>query len=382
MQSPTVQKKSLFSLQWQGLSKNDTTVLKAVSIFLIVLHNYFHSFPDWGIENEFAFTARRFLFFKEHLSGNLYNNIGLLFAYFGHYGVQMFVFLSAYGLYRSYQNKPIIYWKFIRNRIWKLWPAFFLAVLFLITLTIITTRHLWQPDLYLGSLLRLSLLSNLVPGKSFDIVGPWWFYSMIVQFYFVFPLLRNVFNKYGILPLAILSIASWILQLFFTSKLNALGWTFNTLVIGHLPLFCLGLVLGKYRNLKMPWAVFAGACLLFYLGNLSMAGWVLSQVSITLIFLYLYRLLKKFVHPGNGAFRNVLFFVGNLSMYLFAVNGFLRHPFIQQAEQHPSVGLKCAILLGFLAFVVLVALLLRFAENLFLKTFSKPHVQPAPVKAV
>lgn len=369
-------------LRWNGLTKNDTTVLKGIGIFVIVLHNFFHSFPGWRLENEFAFNPSKFAYFHTHLSFNLYNDIGLLFAYWGHYGVQLFVFLSAYGLFLSYKNKPLHYWSFVRSRIWKLWPAFFLAVLFLIVLTIITTRSVNHPDLYLGSLLRLSLLSNLVPTKSFDIVGPWWFYSMIAQFYFVFPLLRKWLNRYGIWPLAVLSVASWIVQILFTAKLNALGWSLNTLVIGHLPVFSLGLALAKYKNLPMPWWLFLGACVLFYVGNLVMPAWVFSQISITFILLYLYLFLKKRFRPGNGLFRRTLLFTGNLSMYLFAVNGFLRHPFIQQVARHSNIAVKCFILLCFLAFVVGIAILLRLAEKLFLKTFSKPHIQDGAVKAV
>jgi peptidoglycan/LPS O-acetylase OafA/YrhL len=382
MQAAPAHKPAAFSLHWHGLTRNDTTALKGVCIALIVLHNYFHSFPGWRIENEFAFSTWKFQYFNEHVTSGFYNAVGLFFSYFGHYGVQMFVFLSAYGLYLSYQNKPIRYWPFVRSRVWKLWPAFFLAVLFLIALTIITTRRLYHPDLYGGALLRLSLLSNLVPGKSFDVVGPWWFYSMIVQFYLLFPLLRNLFNRYGVWPLALLSALSWLLQMLFTAKLNSLGWTLNTLVIGHLPVFCLGFVFAKYKNTALPWTVFLGAGVLFYLGNMHSAAWVFSQFCVTILLLYGYVLLKKLIRPGAGVFRRLLFFAGNLSMYLFAVNGFLRHPFLQQAMRHQSVAINWLVLLCFLLFVTVVALLLRLAETWFLKIFSKPHAKPLHPKTV
>ena len=368
-------KKNRQLLRWRGLSKNDTTVLKAVGIAAIVLHNYFHLFPGWMIENEFSFKRKNFVFFTSNFSLDLFNDFKLLFAYFGHYGVQLFVFLSAYGLYSSYSGKQIHYGKFVWERIWKLWPAFFLAVLFFLAYTIITTRSFYHPDLYFGSLLRLSFLSNFFPRQSLAVVGPWWFYSMIVQFYLLFPLLRKWLDRYSLLPLILLSLASWVSVYVFIFKIKSTGVNPIALVVGHLPVFCLGLVLAKYKNLAMPFWLLIGACALFYLGNLNHQAWLFSQLSVTIILLYGYIFLKAMANPGPGAFRNVLFFTGNLSMYLFAVNGFLRTPFIQQSEQYASVGIKILILVVFLLFVTLVALLLRLAEKGFLKLVPNPGYQ-------
>ena len=118
-------------MQWRGLSKRDTNVLKALFILMIVMHNFFHVFPGWNIENEFVFKRSNFALFRNGItSSGFFNALGLLFSYFGHYGVQVFVFLSAYGLYRSYLNKKLQYWQFVKNRVSKLYPAFFLGVLF------------------------------------------------------------------------------------------------------------------------------------------------------------------------------------------------------------------------------------------------------------
>lgn len=369
-------------LVWQGLSKNDTTILKAIGISMIVLHNYCHLLPGWLIENEFTFTANKFRIFRQSLSLNPFNDAGLLFAYLGHYGVQLFVFLSAYGLYTSYQNKPLHYWKFICERIWKLWPAFFLAALFFLVFTILSTRSFYHPELYFGVLLRLSFVSNFIPGHSLSVVGPWWFYSMIVQFYFVFPLLRKWFNRYGVLLLLFVSLVGWALINLFLYRLSATGIDPMALVIGHLPVFCFGMLLAKYKSRPMPVGIFIVACLVFLLANFYMKAWLFSRVSVIILFLYAYVFLKKTAKPGKGAFRNALLFIGNLSMYLFAVNGFLRAPFLQQTTETSSPGVKCVIFVAFLLFVFLVALLLRFTEKLLFHRFNNRTVLKSRLKAV
>lgn len=366
-----VKKAKSFPLQWQGLTRNDTTALKAIGISLIVLHNFFHLLPGWMIENEFSFTSQNFRSFRDQFSWNLYTGAGLLFAYLGHYGVQLFVFLSAYGLYASYQHKPLVYGRFLRERLWKLWPSFFLAALFFLVYTFITTKTLNHPDLYVGLLFRLSFVSNLLPGQSLSVVGPWWFYSMIVQFYLLFPLLRKWLNRYGVLPLVVISIVCLALVNLFLYRFRSVGISPVSLVIGHLSVFCLGMVLAKHKNLPMPLWVLLSALGVLLLSNWNMKAWLFSQVSVTLVFLYFYVLLKQTIPSVSPRIKQALFFVGHLSMYLFAVNGFLRAPFLQLTEQQNSVWAKGLVLFAYLLFVTLVALLLRLAEKKFLFLLSK-----------
>src|SRR5260221_10559693 len=82
------------------LNKRDTTVLKGLAITAIVLHNFFHLVSPVH-PNEFAFDAARFRLFLDivkHPSLMLQ----AFFSFFGHYGVQIFIFLSAYGLAKSH----------------------------------------------------------------------------------------------------------------------------------------------------------------------------------------------------------------------------------------------------------------------------------------
>ena len=73
--------------------------MKAVAMFLIVAHNFFHNIQPTSQENEFFF----------HLGSGVWQMLGImaampgealhaLLAFFGHYGVQISVVLSGYGL--------------------------------------------------------------------------------------------------------------------------------------------------------------------------------------------------------------------------------------------------------------------------------------------
>ena len=360
------------NVHWRGLSKNDTKALKAVSILMIVLHNFFHVLPGWEIENEFWFSRSNYKFIRHSIPGaNFFDALGLLFSYFGHYGVNAFVFLSSYGLYQSYRNKKLQYWQFVKNRVSKLYPAFFLGVLFYLAYNIIATKSFNHPDLYLGSLLRLTLLSNLIPGESLRVVGPWWFYSMIVQFYLVFPLLRRLFDRYGAVALLLLSILSYVLQLLFNNTLIHQGLFINTTVIGHLPVFALGLILAKKNNILVRWWLFLVVLLLFYFGNNSEVGWLFTRVWFVVLMLYVYLFIKQFIPSKTNLPARLILFIGSMSMYIFVVNGFLRQPFLDAVLKTNSLIFKLLITFGFVAYVIGVALLLHAAERLYLRINSR-----------
>lgn len=367
-----VERKYQFNGHWHGLSMNDTKALKAISILMIVLHNFFHVFPGWDIENEFIFRRSNFDSFRNSIIGSgFFDALGLLFSYFGHYGVDVFVFLSSYGLYHSCRNKKLQYWQFVKNRVSKLYPAFFLAVFLFLALNIIATKSFNHPDLYLGSLLRLTLLSNLIPGQTFRVVGPWWFYSMIVQFYLIFPLLRRLFDRYGAVALLLLSIVSYVLQLFFNNTLEQQGLLIDSTVIGHLPVFALGLILAKGNYISIRWWLFPVASLLFYFGNYSEVGWVFTRVWFVVMTLYVYLFIKQFIPFKTILPARLILFIGSISMYIFAVNGFLRHPFMHAVLKTNFLIFKLLIIFGFVAYVVGVALLLRIGERLCLRITSQ-----------
>ena len=79
-------------------SKQDTSILKGFAIICICLHNFFHYLPPSPGENEFYFSLNHINNFFSQISETPAEFVNLIFSYLGHYGVQIFIFISGYGL--------------------------------------------------------------------------------------------------------------------------------------------------------------------------------------------------------------------------------------------------------------------------------------------
>src|SRR5690242_7079951 len=90
------------------LDRTDTAVLKGLAILAIAFHNFSHILTPTG-ENEFSFEPIRVHRFF-HIVCDPHDALQALFSYLGHFGVELFIFLSAYGL-------ALNYWKF--HLFWK-----------------------------------------------------------------------------------------------------------------------------------------------------------------------------------------------------------------------------------------------------------------------
>jgi len=350
------------------ITKEDTRLLKGFGILIIFLHNFFHVLPSWNIENEFDFRRERVSYFLGHITDDGFSFVGLLFAYLGHFGVQLFIFLSAYGLMRSYAGREKINaLTFTGSRIRKLYPTFVLAVLLFLTLHIVTTRTFNHPELYISSILKLSFLSNFFPHQSFEPCGPWWFYSMIVQFYLIFPVMKKLFEKYGHTPFWIISLIIYMTDLRFNDQLINLGLYLNTTVIGHIPVLYLGIAAASRKpEQSVPLWLLPVALLVFTAGNFFAEAWFFSRLAITVIILYAFGGLKRSGFHSNTLKRIVLY-LGDMSMYIFAVNGFLRHPFIMKIRTTDSTAVKFLMVLLFSGLVILVGWGIKKAETLIFR---------------
>src|SRR3569833_441149 len=178
------------------LDRKDTTILKALAILAIVFHNFFHVVVKVH-ENEFDFNPARFGVF---LNAVVHPSLAIqaLFAFYGHFGVQIFIFLSAYGLAKSHWEDKSSWISFMWSRAKKLYPMFALAILFWAVLASIQVGALsLVRDAGPAILLMLAGVSNVVPGFGLPPIGPWWFIPFIMQVYALFYLLRGLTRRFG-----------------------------------------------------------------------------------------------------------------------------------------------------------------------------------------
>ena len=302
-----------------NLDKKDTTILKGLAIASIVFHNFFHVVLPVH-ENEFTFHPARF---PEFLQSFLHpaTTIQALFAFYGHLGVQVFIFLSAYGLAKSHWNDGSGWTAFMWSRIKKLYPIFGLAVLFWASLVAIHFGPEWVikvPGLEI--LLMFAGVSTLVPGMGLPPVGPWWFIPFIMQFYAMWFLLRKFTNKFGWPGLVVLSV----LCLFVTEALNPSleHWMVNLTLtpIGRMRVICFGIIAARYPVRIKAWLAIPAFAILV-IGNQYHAFFHLVSLASVVIALWLYMKMRGFLRESPTLEK-----LGEYSVAIFLLNGIVRTP--------------------------------------------------------
>lgn len=351
-------------MNFQHLTKEQTSILKGIGILLIVLHNYFHNLEPVIGEQEFAFSqvvANNFLLaIKNHPE----EWARIFFSYFGHYGVQIFIFLSAYGFTRKYTGTTLNYFVFFSQRTIKIYSAFIACVLLYVALGLAKEYATGESVLVWKSIFwKLTAVSNFIPGEALSPVGPWWFFSLIIQIYAVFPLLLQGHKRWGSKFLLTLALASIVAELVFGAALRAHYLDINHTVFGHLPVICMGIYWGRTPRFRIsaPWFVLA--LVTFIVANFQPLLWLVADVAFTLVFLYIQAPFFRRL-PLWPRTERVLAFFGDISLYLFLVNGFLRSPFHNFAQAHGLWWLDNLVGLVSLLFSTAFALLLQKIDAL------------------
>ena len=243
----------------------------------------------------------------------------------------------------------------------KLYPALVLGIALSILIYIFQYNTI-PGGVIKSILLKLTLVFGFIPNEALTISGPWWFFSLIVQLYAIFPFLLWLLRKAGPNSLLIVAISfiglSMALDLFVYVPGTSVYFTF----IGQLPVFSLGLYFAAQREIKISITVLLMSIIIFSMGNVNQYAWYFSFIAVTLIILkvliWAIPTIRRF--PNLNSF---LQFTGNISLFLFIVNGLLRHPLTIIAEKYQNPFITLGLAFVFLAFVYFTALILRSMEK-------------------
>lgn len=321
-----------FAMIFRSYSQKDTSILKGFAILCICLHNFFHHLLPTTGENEFSFSINRINNFFDQLATTPEEFIRIIFSYLGHYGVQIFIFISGFGLTLSMLKHNKSWLNFMIDRLKKLYPLLLTGIVFFILSTILMyDRMPWKVHLQELNY-KLLFIHTLIPNQGLSVNGPWWFFGLIFQLYLIFPLLFHFIKKYNLKAFIVICIFSytWIYISQYQFN-NIYGISFLQNAPGHLPEFCLGMLLAFNKDLKINNISFFIALTVFCLGNFYKLFFPFTFLTITIIIIFAYQFFKNIPIKKTLTKRFLIHF-GNISLTLFAIHGFLRQPFLALAN--------------------------------------------------
>ena len=303
----------------QSINLN-SQVLRGLAILSIILHNYTHWMYGAIFENEFTYQewhVSKLLDYLSHPDGRLPLQ---LFSFFGHYGVVIFVFLSAYGLEKKYgrTTKEVRPLPFIWTHYLKLLS---MCIVGYIGYLLLMIRLVGLPENgFLEASYLLSMTSNLYTTQlGPHIPGPYWYFGLMLQLYIVYRLFlfRRSWNV-----VAVAIIISCIAQAVVSPDGASMEWLRNNFIGSLLP-FGLGLLYARYEEdlqlNKMVYALTALASIaLIFATSLSFISWITTPLFVCTLSISCSQLLPEVINKP-------LAWIGGISAAIF-----VSHPIVRK----------------------------------------------------
>lgn len=362
---------NLLKYRWKEMSLSESYQIRSLAILMIVMHNFLHLVMNMPSENEFDYNAAKFQSFFYGLWETPSDFVRITFSYLGHYGVQVFFFLSGYGVAMKYRHSVPSWWSFVSKRLITLYPAVLIAACgFLLYdgIRIGGEEVIAQEGLKL--LRQIIGISNFIPSNIYYPIGPWWFIGVIVQFYLLVPfIIRQKIWKQSSFLLGIM--ASSILLEYFIGPIfmRQFSLNINHTILGHLDVCCLGIFMARYKDVVIPRWAFLTAGILFMMGNLDGTLWICAALAMTILLIPLLRILADKLGKNPFLHRSMLY-LGTLSMYIFLCNGYLRKPFLGWAQNDPVWWKSILLCAVFLCLALGWSIMLRAVEQIFKRLIS------------
>lgn len=322
------------------LTRAECNALRGIAILGIFLHNFCHWLNPVVKENEYQYFQHNVDWFAQCAA-----RVNELFpahviSFFGHYGVPVFLFLSAYGLEMKYGNgqgkapdgRRVVVSSFVRYHYLKL---FKMMIVGFICFTVVDamTAGSWHYNVaqIVGQLL---MINNFYDQPDRNIwPGPFWFFGLMLQLYVVYRLL--LYRRHWGWTVGLMAVCT-VAQLFMDPEGENLNyWRYNFMG-GMLP-FGLGLLFARYGNKVMLVNLTFGSFLMSWVvcsffivsASGSFYTWVIVPAIVCYASVYFIKTVSTLPLPWLRArIGYVLGWLGNVSAALFVIHPAIRKVFI------------------------------------------------------
>lgn len=327
------------------LTRAECNALRGIAILGIFLHNFCHWLNPVVKENEYQYFQHNVDWFAQCAA-----RVNELFpahviSFFGHYGVPVFLFLSAYGLEMKYGNgqgkapdgRRVVVSSFVRYHYLKL---FKMMIVGFICFTVVDamTAGSWHYNVaqIVGQLL---MINNFYDQPDRNIwPGPFWFFGLMLQLYVVYRLL--LYRRHWGWTVGLMVVCT-VAQLFMDPEGENLNyWRYNFMG-GMLP-FGLGLLFARYGNKVMLVNLTFGSFLMSWVvcsffivsASGSFYTWVIVPALVCYASVYFIKTVSILPLPWLRArIGYVLGWLGNVSAALFVIHPAIRKVFITVSRQ-------------------------------------------------
>lgn len=206
-----------------------------VALILSIKKRVSHSFLSTQVSSELKGLAILAVIFS-HLGYYLSSNNRFLFplSISAGVGVNLFLFLSGYGLASSQIKNSYSIWQFYRRRLSKLYIPLWITLALLIGADYFFLHRSYSLTATVESLIGFFPQANLY----INLDSPLWYFTMIIFYYLIFPL--SFYKKFPLLSPLIILVVTYLL-LYLNLPVN---YSVKALYSLHTLAFPLGVLLG------------------------------------------------------------------------------------------------------------------------------------------
>ena len=328
------------------LTRAECTALRGLAIMGIFLHNFCHWLNPVVKENEYQFFAHNVNWLQQVTTGMNELYPAHLLSFFGHYGVSIFLFLSAFGLEQKYElasshtdnaTPPIGFYRFTRYHFLKLFKMMIAGFVAFIIVDAITAGS-WRYT-FMQIVGQLGMFNNLFPEPDRNIwPGPFWFFGLMFQLYIVYRLLIYRRHWGWTFGLMLVCTAAQLLMDPEGEVLNRYRYNF----MGSMLPFGLGVLFARFGErviLITKGGMTNLMCLVVTLFLIASASknfvtWTIVPAFVCMAAIYFVRTIETIPSQKVSALVFGAFeWVGSISAALFVVHPILRKIFIPISRQ-------------------------------------------------